>query len=82
MPLYLFLGGKWIFLKVILFGFGFLALSGGDPEVRIVGGLILGYALGKTVAGIMSYLSARKPWGYAEDLLNWDRIKAQADADN
>jgi len=80
MPLYLFLGGKWIFLKAILFAMGFLAVTGDDIEVRIIGGVILGYALGKTVAGVMSYITSRRTWSYADDLLNWERVKDHADA--
>lgn len=80
MPLYLFLGGKWIFLKAILFGIGFFAISRSHSEVRIIGGLALGYALGKTVAGFKSYIISRRTWNYADDLLNWERVAEHADA--
>ena len=81
MPLHMFLGGKWIFLKIILFGVGFYAVLQNDTGAKILGGLLLGYALGKTVAGFMSYLTARKTWRYANDLLDWDRVNEQADGD-
>jgi hypothetical protein len=77
-PLYLFLGGKWMFLKAVLIGIGLLALRNDEAQVRIVGGVVIGYALGKTVAGLMAYLSTRQRWSYADDLLNWDRVKEQA----
>jgi hypothetical protein len=78
-PLYLFLGGKWIFLKVILLAMGIGALCADDAQVQVIGGLALGYALGKIVAGFMSYLSTRQRWRYAGDLFNWDRVREQAD---
>ncbi len=60
MPLYLFLGGKWIFLKVMLIGLGGFLLISDSTKAKVLGGIAIGYALGKIGAGLMSYRISRK----------------------
>lgn len=74
MPLRLFLGGRWTFLKIVLIGMGsFLLLSESDG-IKILGGIGIGYALGKIAAGIMSYRVSKTTWRFTDELLNWDRV--------
>ena len=79
MPLLMFLGGKWCFLKFILFGLGIYLITFNIPMIQILGGVTFGYALGKTVCGFMFYFANRERWILAEDLFNWDRITGYAD---
>ncbi len=48
-------------------------------EIKVFGGISIGYALGKIGAGIMSYKISRKTWGYSEDLIDWDKIAEYAE---
>lgn len=43
----LFLGRKWIFLKIILIGLGVFLIIYPGLETKVFGGITLGYALGK-----------------------------------
>lgn len=80
MALRLFLGGKWIFLKVLLLAMGSLLLLSGSAETKILGGIAIGYALGKIAAGLMSYRISKTTWRFTDELLDWDRVSEIANA--
>jgi len=79
MPLSMYLGGKWVFLKFILAGFGIVAISSSIPAIQILGGLAIGYALGKTIYGIRMYYFNRNRWVISDDLFDWNRVTEYAE---
>ncbi len=78
LPLHLFLGGKWIFLKILLLGMGSLLLISERVGIKIIGGVGIGYALGKIATGIISYRVSKTTWRFTRDLLSWDRVSEVA----
>ena len=79
-PLHLFLGGKWICLKILLVAMGSFLLLSEPVGIRILGGVGIGYALGKIAAGIMSYRVSKTTWRFTRELLDWDRVTEIANA--
>jgi hypothetical protein len=77
-PLHLFLGGKWLFLKVLILSMGTFLILAGSAYIKILGGIAIGYALGKIAAGIMSYRLSQKTWPFMDDLINWDKVSKYA----
>jgi len=80
MPFLHYLGGKWSFLKVINIGIGLYLTQVGPTVIRILGGVLIGYMLGKIALGIMLYVQSRKHWPYLNDLLDWDKVAEGAGA--
>lgn len=78
MPLRLFLGGKWILLKVVLIAIGSFLLLFPSVGTKILGALVLGYALGKIAAGVMSYRVSKTTWPFTCDLLDWSQVSEVA----
>ena len=74
MPFRLFLGGRWIFLKVVLLVMGMFLLMSASTSTKVAGGVVIGYALGKIAAGWMSYRIAKATWPYTEELIDWDKV--------
>lgn len=79
MPLRLFLGGKWIFLKVVILAGGSILLMSQSIGMKVWGGCAIGYALGKIAAGISSYKVSRLTWEYTKDLLDWNKVSEGLD---
>jgi hypothetical protein len=78
MPLRLFLGGKWIFLKVVILAGGIFLLISQSVVIKVWGGFAIGYALGKIAAGIGSYKVSKLTWEYTKDLLDWNKVSESA----
>ncbi len=74
MPFLHYLGGKWSFLKVLNIVIGIYLVIVGSMVLKVLGGVIIGYMLGKIFLGIMLYRQSRKHWPYLSDLLNWDKV--------
>jgi hypothetical protein len=51
-------------------------------ETQIIGGIAIGYALGKIGAGVMSYRTARVTWAFTEDLLDWNKVSEYENNEN
>ena len=79
LPLSLYLGGRWAFLKLVLAGAGIALVLQDDGLSRTFGGFLIGYALGKTAAGVRAFLTSRQTWPHARELMNWDRVRQHAD---
>jgi hypothetical protein len=81
MPWPAFLGRRWIILKVLIIALGGLLLSFEPTGVKVLGGMVIGYALGRLVAGLMSYRAAKATWPWMRDLVDWQKV-SKTGADN
>ena len=74
MPFYLFLGGKWMFLKILIIGLGISLINLDENNSKIFGGMAIGYVLGKTMMGIALFKTYSKTWIYMRDIVNWNQV--------
>ena len=73
-----FMGVRWFVMKAMMVFVSVVMVSLEDPVAHTVGWVILGFALGMIVAGIRSYIVARRVWTVQKEFLDWQKIEACA----
>lgn len=70
-----YMGRRWFVSKAMVGVAACLMLARSEEAFRIVGYMLLGYALGMIVAGIRSYVVGKKRWELQKELIDWKKVE-------
>ncbi|MHC4526439.1 MAG: hypothetical protein ACYS29_01070, partial [Planctomycetota bacterium] len=71
----LYIGTRWLILKVIIAAAACFMLSRPDELSKTAGTVLLGYLFGVVIANVRTYIFTKAKWKLLKDLIQWKKVE-------